>query len=244
MPRAERFQSSFTATTTRFLTGGTFRSADRWLDPLDKTAPALYTLAQGRTIMRLLIDELNNMIIAAVKPFAARGARHLKLTETLAKQPGYAADYKVWWLNELHPTQRGYDVLAAVADAAIAAALAPAPAPTPTPAPAQHRHPPEPAAECRRSTRVPNRRAKPCAWHRMHRRACAACASASASAPLRRASLARHTAFSAASRREAALRRATFGIGHQARRSPLIRGCCRRQRQRAAAIAHAEGVRG
>ena len=122
--------------------GRHFPLGDRWLDPLNKTAPALYTLDQGRTIMRLLIDELNNMIIAAVKPFAAKGARHLKLTETLAKQPGYAADYKDWWLNELHPTQRGYDVLAAVADAAIAAALAPAPAPTPTPKPAPAPAPP------------------------------------------------------------------------------------------------------
>ncbi|MEO8755954.1 MAG: hypothetical protein ABI624_25105, partial [Casimicrobiaceae bacterium] len=96
-----------------------------WLAPVnDRT---LYSLQQGTEIMQLLIDELNDMIIDAVNPFAAKGARHLKLTGTLAKQPGFAADYTQWWLNELHPTQNGYDALAAVADAAIAAALAAVP---------------------------------------------------------------------------------------------------------------------
>ena len=97
-----------------------------WLDPVNK--PTLYSPAEGATIMQLLIDELNEMIIHAVKPFAAQGARHLKLTGTLAAQPGYRpSNYRDWWLNELHPTQRGYDALAAVADTAIAAALVPAP---------------------------------------------------------------------------------------------------------------------
>ena len=63
----------------------------------------------------------------AVQPFAARGARHLKLTGTLAKQPGYSKDHTDWWLNELHPTRRGYGALAAVADSAIAAVLTPVP---------------------------------------------------------------------------------------------------------------------
>ena len=94
-----------------------------WLDPVN-AAP--YSLAQGTTIMRLLIDELNDMIAHAVQAFAAQGVRHLKFTGTLAAQPGYSADYTTWWLNELHPTQLGYDALAAVAETAIAAALVPA----------------------------------------------------------------------------------------------------------------------
>ena len=98
-----------------------------WLDPVNERTH--YSLPEGAQVMQLLIDELNDMIIAAVKPFAASGARHLKLTGTLAAQPGYRiSNYRPWWLNELHPNQRGYDALAAVADTAIAAALAPAPA--------------------------------------------------------------------------------------------------------------------
>lgn len=94
-----------------------------WLAPVNKSPP--YSLQQGAEIMRLLIDELNAMIGDAVKPFAAKGARHLKLTGTLASQPGYSlTHYKPWWLNEMHPTQVGYDALAAVAESAIAAAVA------------------------------------------------------------------------------------------------------------------------
>lgn len=97
----------------------------RWLDPVND--PERYWPKQGAEIMLLLIDELNDMIINAAKPFAAHGARHLSLTGALAQQPGYSlSNYRTRWLNELHPTQLGYDVLAAVADTAIAAALAPA----------------------------------------------------------------------------------------------------------------------
>ena len=94
-----------------------------WLDPLNNRN--LYSLARGAEVMQLLIDELNKMIGEAVAPFAAQGVRHLNLTGTLAAQPGYSlSHYRPWWLNELHPTEKGYDVLAAVVDQAITAALA------------------------------------------------------------------------------------------------------------------------
>lgn len=102
--------------------GRTFLLGDAWLDPVNDRRR--YTLAQGTEIMRLLIEALNTMIADAVQPFAGQGARHLNLTGTLAAQPGYANDYTRWWLNELHPTQRGYDALAAVVDTALTAALA------------------------------------------------------------------------------------------------------------------------
>ncbi|WP_077002343.1 Dyp-type peroxidase domain-containing protein [Variovorax sp. KK3] len=103
--------------------GSHFPFGAPWLDPVNDRS--LYTLDQGRTVMRLLIDELNTMIAAAVVPFAARGARHLPLTGTLALQPEYGTNYRRWWLNELHPTKEGYDALAAVADIAITAAVGP-----------------------------------------------------------------------------------------------------------------------
>ena len=96
-----------------------------WLDPVN-TDP--YTPEQGKKIMQLLIDELNTMIAAAVRPFAGQRVRHLNLTGTLAAQPGFDIDYKAWWLNELHATRRGCDVLAKVVDAAITKVLVPAPA--------------------------------------------------------------------------------------------------------------------
>jgi deferrochelatase/peroxidase EfeB len=97
-----------------------------WLDPVNETK--LYSLEQGAEIMRLLIDELNLMIGYAAAPFAGRGVRHLKLTGTIASQAGYTiSNHKPWWLNELHPTQLGYDALAAVVESAITAAMAPAP---------------------------------------------------------------------------------------------------------------------
>lgn len=103
--------------------GRTFPFGDRWLDPVN--APP-YTRDQGRTIMRLLIDELNDMIANAVQPFAAQRAHHLKLTGTLAAQPGFASDYTFWWLNELHATQAGCDALAKVVDAQLTAVVGPA----------------------------------------------------------------------------------------------------------------------
>ena len=87
-----------------------------WLNPVNDNP---YTRAQGTEVMRLLIDELNRMIGAAVKPFAAQGVQHLDLRGTLARQQGFGADHTPWWLNELHPTEQGYDVLAKVVDAEI-----------------------------------------------------------------------------------------------------------------------------
>jgi deferrochelatase/peroxidase EfeB len=99
-----------------------------WLEPVNDR-DVYPTLAEGAKIMQPLIDELNNMIIDAVKPFKNKGVRHMKLTGTLAAQPGYSlTNYERWWLNELHPTQLGYDALAVVADKAIASALALIPA--------------------------------------------------------------------------------------------------------------------
>ena len=92
-----------------------------WLAPVN--APP-YSPEQGIEIMKLLIDALNEMIADLVKKeFANSGVRHLKLTGTLAsKYKPDLSDYQDWWLNELHPRERGYDALALVADTAIKAA--------------------------------------------------------------------------------------------------------------------------
>jgi hypothetical protein len=90
-----------------------------WLDPVNGSP---YSAAQGREVMRLLIDELNKMIKEVAETFTAQKVHHLDLRGTLAAQPG---DYTQWWLNELHPTKAGYDALGAVADAFITALVSP-----------------------------------------------------------------------------------------------------------------------
>jgi hypothetical protein len=86
----------------------------------------------GRAIMQTLINRLNAMVCTVVAEFEARDrVHHLDLTGTLARQPDFPQGYCAYWLNELHPTVRGFDVLAQVVHTriqALAAAAQPAPA--------------------------------------------------------------------------------------------------------------------
>lgn len=100
--------------------GSTFPFGDRWLDPVNRSP---YDASQGRAVMRHLIDELNTMIGQAVAAMPGQGLHHLNLTGTLARQPGFAANPRRWWLNELHPTEEGHDALAAVIDREVLAVL-------------------------------------------------------------------------------------------------------------------------
>lgn len=109
-----------------------FPLAGPWLWPVIE--PCHHSEAVGRDIMRVLIDELNKMIIGVVAGFSHLAVSHLKLTGTLARQPGYGypVGYRTYWVNELHPSEKGYAALADCAATAIEAAhaaLAPVGAP-------------------------------------------------------------------------------------------------------------------
>ena len=101
--------------------GRTFWLGDRWLDPVNDRNR--YALDQGRDVMLRLINELNLMMADAVGKMPGKGIHHLDLTGTLARQTGYDPDYDVWWLNELHPTEKGHDALAALIDAKVLAVV-------------------------------------------------------------------------------------------------------------------------
>jgi deferrochelatase/peroxidase EfeB len=91
---------------------------------LERTITGVYgydAQTEGRVIMKTLIDRLNHMLEVVTQRYPSRlRVHHVKLTGTLAAQPGFEADYTQFWVNELHPNDRGFAVLAQVMDRAIA----------------------------------------------------------------------------------------------------------------------------
>lgn len=91
-----------------------------WLGPgFDaKGFPLSKTLEQRRAILRLLIDEHNEMLarVSAVTGF--EHVSHIDLRGVLSNHK----DYWNWWANELHPTKQGFAAVAARFNAAIEAA--------------------------------------------------------------------------------------------------------------------------
>jgi len=78
-----------------------------WLAPGFETKR--YDLLQPRVkMMKDLIDQFNEMVkgIAGMAPFAH--VRYVDLRGSLSN----GADYKRWWGNELHPTGRGFEMVA------------------------------------------------------------------------------------------------------------------------------------
>jgi hypothetical protein len=94
-------------------------SAGPWLQPIFAQRgynipnfPASNSdLILARSVMLSLIDRLNDMVarVAAAHP---NRVYHVKLTGTL--KAVYGNDYTQLWANELHPNERGFDLLAAV----------------------------------------------------------------------------------------------------------------------------------
>ena len=60
----------------------------------------------GRAIMKTLIDALNTMMADVATAYASKGVIHARLTGTLT-----SADHRQDWMNELHPTESGFDRL-------------------------------------------------------------------------------------------------------------------------------------
>ena len=72
--------------------------------------------------MVTLIDRLNDSYAAVIQRLSTAGidVHFVRLAGTLEAQPDFTtAGYKHYWANELHPTQPGFAVLAALLDAEI-----------------------------------------------------------------------------------------------------------------------------
>jgi lysophospholipase L1-like esterase len=78
-----------------------------WLEPGFRRK-GYAQMAQRKQICVDLIDRFNTMLkgLAGKPPFAH--VKFLDLRNTLST----GADYKTWWANELHPTQKGYEKVA------------------------------------------------------------------------------------------------------------------------------------
>jgi hypothetical protein len=85
-----------------------------WLQPsftqrgVDVSTPAGLTLATE--VMRRLINRLNTMVGRIATAYPNR-VYHLDLTGTLAAHYGSADNWRLLWANELHPNERGFDLL-------------------------------------------------------------------------------------------------------------------------------------
>jgi Dyp-type peroxidase family len=69
-------------------------------------------LTLASEVMRSLIDRLNDTIKKVVAAYPNR-AHYVKLTGTLASNLAAPDQYRLLWANELHPTEHGFDLLAA-----------------------------------------------------------------------------------------------------------------------------------
>jgi lysophospholipase L1-like esterase len=86
-----------------------------WLLPGPWLAPGLEQkgyrpLEEGRPLVVALIDRFNLMLKRVAETPGLSHVRYVDLRATLPSEP---AEYRRWWANELHPTSRGYDAVAA-----------------------------------------------------------------------------------------------------------------------------------
>jgi hypothetical protein len=92
--------------------GGAFFLPGPWLEPGFRlkgfNLKDSVQFAKMVTMMKDLINRFNNMLDAVVGLPDFSHVRHLDLRQTLSN----GADYKKWWANELHPTDRGFTAVA------------------------------------------------------------------------------------------------------------------------------------
>lgn len=62
---------------------------------------------QNQNTMRVLIDRFNRMVKSV-----ASGLAHVRFVDLRGTLPG-GSTYQDWWANELHPTQKGFEAVAA-----------------------------------------------------------------------------------------------------------------------------------
>jgi hypothetical protein len=94
--------------------GGALFLPGPWLEPgfrlkgFDKKDQAQF--ARMRAMVKDIIDRFNAMLDTVVRLDEFSHVRHLDLRGTLSN----GSDYKTWWANELHPTDRGFSAVAKI----------------------------------------------------------------------------------------------------------------------------------
>ena len=82
--------------------------AGPWLGP-GFTAKGFDALGERIKMAAVLIDRLNDVLIDIASLPQFRHVSHVDLRRTLSNDPG---DYKEYWGNELHPTKKGFRLIA------------------------------------------------------------------------------------------------------------------------------------
>ncbi len=91
-----------------------------WLKHCITVARGYDAAADGPAIMKTLINRLNDMLSRVSASYAGKlRVHHVRLTGTLAAQPGFALNHATYWVNELHPNVHGFRALAKVMQGAI-----------------------------------------------------------------------------------------------------------------------------
>ncbi len=81
--------------------------AHSWLNSVITIQRGREWQTDGRAIMKTLIDALNTMMADVAASYADNRVVHAKLTGTLKD-----TDHTQYWMNELHPTEKGFGQLA------------------------------------------------------------------------------------------------------------------------------------
>jgi hypothetical protein len=78
-----------------------------WLDPGFREKN-FEDLAQRIAMMQTLMDQFNEVMKSLPMQAAFAHVRYIDLRGTLSNR---LADYKDWWANELHPTEKGFEAV-------------------------------------------------------------------------------------------------------------------------------------
>jgi hypothetical protein len=84
--------------------GGFWVLPGPWLQP-GLRSKGYEALEEGRQLMATLIDRFNAMAATVAGGPGLKHVRYVNLRGTLSNKP---ANYKLWWANELHPTEDGF----------------------------------------------------------------------------------------------------------------------------------------
>lgn len=93
----------------RGFAGGAWFLPGPWLAP-GLEQKGYRALEDGRPLLVELIDRFNAMLQRVA---ATPGLAHVRYVDLRATLPSEPAQYRRWWANELHPTSRGYEAVAA-----------------------------------------------------------------------------------------------------------------------------------
>lgn len=83
-----------------------------WLEPVFRALDITDEPNITKPVMATLIDMLNNGIAnLATKKYAGHAVHHVGFPGEFAKKGDYAANYRIYWADELHATRKGYKLL-------------------------------------------------------------------------------------------------------------------------------------